>query len=55
VGLFLAAVGLYGMTAYVAGRRARECAIRRVVGASRPREEERTEYSGIPGGVIIYP
>jgi len=35
VGLFLAAVGLYGVTAYVAGRRARECAIRRVVGASR--------------------
>jgi predicted permease len=34
VGLFLAAVGLYGVTAYVAGRRARECAIRRVVGAS---------------------
>jgi putative ABC transport system permease protein len=35
VALFLAAVGLYGVTAYVAGRRARECAIRRVVGASR--------------------
>jgi predicted permease len=35
VTLFLAAVGLYGVTAYVAGRRARECAIRRVVGASR--------------------
>jgi hypothetical protein len=33
--LFLAVVGLYGVTAYVAGRRARECAIRRVVGASR--------------------
>ncbi|HEV7502366.1 MAG TPA: FtsX-like permease family protein, partial [Vicinamibacteria bacterium] len=35
VTLFLAAVGLYGVTAYVAGRRARECAIRRVVGAGR--------------------
>ena len=35
VALFLAAVGLYGVTSYVAGRRARECAIRRVVGASR--------------------
>lgn len=35
VTLFLAAVGLYGVTAYVAGRRAHECAIRRVVGASR--------------------
>lgn len=35
VALFLAAVGLYGVTAYVAGRRARECAIRRVHGASR--------------------
>jgi hypothetical protein len=35
VTLFLAAVGLYGVTAYVAGRRTRECAIRRVVGASR--------------------
>jgi len=33
--LLLAVVGLYGVTAYVAGRRARECAIRRVVGASR--------------------
>jgi ABC-type antimicrobial peptide transport system permease subunit len=33
--LFLAVVGLYGVTAYIAGRRARECAIRRVVGASR--------------------
>jgi predicted permease len=35
VTLFLAAVGLYGVTAYIAGRRTRECAIRRVVGASR--------------------
>jgi len=33
--LFLAAVGLYGVTAYVAGRRGRECAIRHVLGATR--------------------
>ncbi len=35
VALFLAAVGLYGVTAYVASRRARECALRSVLGASR--------------------
>jgi putative ABC transport system permease protein len=35
LGLFLAAVGLYGVTAYIAGRRARECALRQVLGASR--------------------
>jgi len=35
VGLFVASVGLYGVTAFVAGRRARECAVRRVLGATR--------------------
>ena len=35
VALFLAAAGLYGVTAFVAGRRTRECAIRGVLGASR--------------------
>jgi predicted lysophospholipase L1 biosynthesis ABC-type transport system permease subunit len=35
VGLVLAAVGLQGVTAYVASRRARECAVRGALGASR--------------------
>jgi predicted permease len=58
VTLFLAAVGLYGVTAYVAGRRARECAIRRVVGASRLSilrllvgSAMRTVLIGLGGGV----
>jgi hypothetical protein len=33
--LFLASVGLYGVTGYVTGRRAHECAIRRVLGGTR--------------------
>jgi len=60
VALFLAAVGLYGVTAYVARRRARECAIRRVVGASRLSilrllvgSAMRTVLTGLGAGVAL--
>jgi ABC-type antimicrobial peptide transport system permease subunit len=58
--LFLATVGLYGVTAYIAGRRARECAVRRVCGASRLsilslvlRDAMRTILIGVGAGLAL--